>query len=203
MTDKDTAIRAFIAIELPEEIRQALNSVEQQIQAKAGEAGRRAVRWVAASNIHLTLKFLGEVSASNLQALTRKIREEVQQHPPFSFTIHGLGAFPNTRRPRVLWVGVEAPAELVVMQKAIEAETRRLGYPAEERPFSPHLTLGRTSQNARPEEIALLANALSGINPGVLGQVQAEEITLYRSELRPSGAVYSVLEEFPLGKKHA
>src|SRR5512135_2598349 len=106
------AIRAFIAIELPDTIRQQLNQVELQVQAKAGEVARRAVRWVPAGNMHLTLKFLGEVSTGNLQSLSRMLQNETGQHTQFDMVIGGLGAFPNVRRPRVIWVGTEAPAEL-------------------------------------------------------------------------------------------
>jgi RNA 2',3'-cyclic 3'-phosphodiesterase len=194
------AIRSFIAIELPDGIRRELNAVEQKIQSLAGESARKTVRWVAASNMHLTLKFLGEVSSANLQMLTHVIKEAASHHAPFSFSVTGLGAFPNTRRPRVVWVGIEAPPDLLAIQKAIETETRRLGYPAEERPFSPHLTLGRTAQNARPDEVARLAQALNEMKIGQLGSVNASELILFRSDLRPSGAVYTPLNHFPLGQ---
>jgi 2'-5' RNA ligase len=112
--------------------------------------------------------------------------------------IGGLGAFPNVRRPRVIWVGTEAPPELNALQRAIEAETHKLGYPIEERPFSPHLTLGRISQNARPEEVTQVARALSMVNIGEIGRVHVGQLHLFRSDLRPSGAVYTSLYSFPL-----
>ncbi len=192
------AIRAFIAIELPEDVRQQLDSMEQQIQARAGEVARRAVRWVPAGNMHLTLKFLGEVSTGNLQSLSRMLQNVAGQHTQFDMVIGGLGAFPNVRRPRVIWVGTEAPAELSALQRAIEAETHKLGYPVEERPFSPHLTLGRISQNAHPEEVAQVARALSEVKIGELGRVHVSQLHLFRSDLRPSGAVYTSLYSFPL-----
>lgn len=192
------AIRAFIAIELPETIHQKLDEIEKQIQTRAGERARRAVRWVPASNMHLTLKFLGEVSTGNVQALAQILKNEANRHARFELTIQGLGAFPNLRHPRVIWVGTEGPAELANMQKAIDAETRQLGYPAEERPFSPHLTLGRISQNAHPDEIAQVVRALSEMQVGMLGQVPVERIHLFRSDLRPAGAVYTSLYDFAL-----
>jgi RNA 2',3'-cyclic 3'-phosphodiesterase len=192
------AIRAFIAIELPEEVRQKLDAVEKQIQARAGETARRAVRWVPASNMHLTLKFLGEVSTANLQTLARMMQTQAAAHNHFEMTIGELGAFPNVRRPRVIWVGTKAPGELAAMQKSIEAETQKLGYPAEERPFSPHLTLGRISQNAHPDEVSQVARALSEMTVGELGRVQVERIHLFRSDLHPSGAIYTSLYHFAL-----
>ncbi len=192
------AIRAFIAIELPEELRQHLGDIEKQIQAGAGEAARKAVRWVPASNLHLTLKFLGEVSTANVQALSRMLQTEAGKHQRFDMTIAELGAFPNLRRPRVIWVGSQAPEALTVLQKAIEAETRRLGDPAEERPFSPHLTLGRISQNARPDEVSQVARALGEMKIGEIGRVHIDRMHLFQSDLRPSGAVYTSLYQFEL-----
>ena len=193
------AIRAFIAIELPEQIRQQLSSIEQQLQAKAGDSSRRAVRWVPTGNMHLTLKFLGEVSASNVQALARMLQRQAAQHSVFELTIAGLGAFPNQRRPRVIWIGAEAPAEFSSLQQTIEAETRALGYPAEDRPFSPHLTLGRVSRNATPRDIQRIGEALEKTAVGHLGTVRVENVNLYRSDLRPGGAVYTNLFSAPIG----
>lgn len=198
MDAKIEAVRAFIAIELPEEIRQKLDEIEKQIQMRAGESARKAVRWVSANNMHLTLKFLGEVSAGNLQTLSGMVQNEAARHAAFDFRIAGLGAFPNIRRPRVIWVGAEAHARLTALQRAIESGASSLGYPAEERPYSPHLTLGRISQNARPDEIAHVARALQEAKVGELGTVRVRCVNLFRSDLRPSGAVYTVLREFSL-----
>jgi len=198
MDTKIKAIRAFIAIKLPDEIRQKLDEIEKEIQMRAGESAHKAVRWVPASNMHLTLKFLGEVSAGNLQTLSGMVQNEAARHAAFEFRIAGLGAFPNIRRPRVIWVGAEAHTRLTALQKAIESGANSLGYPPEERPYSPHLTLGRISQNARPEEIAQVARALQEVKVGELGTVRVNCINLFHSDLRPSGAVYTVLREFPL-----
>lgn len=192
------AIRAFIAIELPEALRQKLSAVGQQIQAQAGEPARRAVRWVPAGNMHLTLKFLGEVSSANLKTLARMLEAEAGRHAPFTFTVGGLGAFPNTRRPRVVWIGSEAPPDLGALQHAIDLETQRLGYPGEDRPYSPHLTLGRINQNAQPDAVAQLARVLGEMKVGLLGEVSVDAVHLFQSDLRPTGSVYTSLYRFPL-----
>ena len=192
------AVRAFIAIEMPEAVRLRLGEITRQVQARAGEDARRAVRWVPASNMHLTLRFLGEVSTANVQSLARMLQTEAEKHSGFEITIGELGAFPNMRRPRVIWVGSEAPGELSALQKAIEVETRKLGYPAEERPFSPHLTLGRISQTARPDEITQVARALGEVKIGEVSRVRVDRVHLFRSDLRPSGAVYTSLYQFAL-----
>lgn len=183
-------IRAFIAIDIPTSIQDRLSEVIAGLQA---HDHTRAIRWVAARNIHLTLKFLGEVSHANLELLTKILETEALKHQPFDFTVGGLGAFPSLRRPRVIWVGVQAPPALLTLQRGVEAETIRLGYAAEERPFSPHLTLARISHNATPDHVRQIGEILAGAEVGTLGNVTVEEVRFFRSDLQPGGAVYTSL----------
>jgi 2'-5' RNA ligase len=183
-------IRAFIAIELPETIQQALQKVITRLSVQT-----RAVHWVPVPNIHLTLKFLGDSSSSTLALLQKALQAETLQHAPCEFSVEGIGAFPGVRRPRVIWVGVRAPVELELLEKGVDHATRRLGFAGEERPFSPHLTLGRVNQRVSPEEILQLGDQLSKLQIGVLGTARVHSVTLFRSDLRPSGAVYSRLYE--------
>ena len=191
-------IRAFIAIDLPADVRQKLNAVEQQLQASCGEAARRVVRWVPADKIHLTLKFLGDVASDMLPPLADLLQREAARHPGFELVIGGLGVFPNPRRPRVIWVGCDGGAGLGSLQKALDQATQRLGYPGEDRPFSPHLTLGRVSEGAREEELSALVRALQESKIGELGRASVTRIHLFRSDLRPGGPVYTSLHQFPL-----
>jgi 2'-5' RNA ligase len=184
-----STIRTFIAIDLPIFIQDKLGEVIQQYKDKQISA----VRWVAPRNIHLTLKFLGDISPANLDTLTKVLTAEVNHYHCFEIHIGGSGAFPNTRWPRVIWVGVKAPPSLETLQRGIEGETHRLGYSGEDRPFSPHLTLGRVSNNATPQEIRHLSDALSTMSVGELGHVMVESIRLFRSDLQPGGAVYTPL----------
>ena len=190
------AIRAFVAIELPATLQYQLGQATASLQQRAG----RAIRWVSTHNIHLTLKFLGNVSPSNLDALTAVIVGEACRHKSFEISVGTLGAFPNKLRPHVVWVGVQAPPLLSELQHGIDRETNRLGYPGEERDFSPHLTLGRVSQHASPQEVKQITDALSSIAVGELGTVRVEAIRLFRSDLLPGGAVYTPLLAAPLGK---
>jgi 2'-5' RNA ligase len=183
-------IRAFIAIELPETIQQALQNIITRLSAQT-----RAVHWVPAANIHLTLKFLGDSSSSTLALLQKALQAEALQHPVCEFVVEGLGAFPGTRRPRVIWVGVRAPQELELLVKGVDLASRRLGFLSEERPFSPHLTLGRVTPKASPDDILQLGTQLSRLQIGELGTAKVHSVTLFRSELRPAGAVYSRLYE--------
>jgi RNA 2',3'-cyclic 3'-phosphodiesterase len=184
-----TAIRAFIAIDLPPTLREKLDAVIDKLQTVSSGA----VRWVPAKNIHLTLKFLGDISPANLQVLSKILAVETQDCPPFEMGVGGVGAFPNDRRPRVVWVGVKAPPVLENLQRNIESETRRLGYTPEERPFSPHLTIGRVTHNAKPQDIRQLSETLVNLDTGNLGHIRVDKIFLFRSDLYPSGAVYRPL----------
>lgn len=183
-----SVIRAFIAIELTAEIQNRLDEVTTAFKKQLNGV---PVRWVPASNIHLTLKFLGDVSVANVKILTDILRTEVAGHRPFEVSVGGAGAFPNNRRPRVIWVGVEAPSELTMVQSGVEAAMERLGYAREDRPFSPHLTVGRISRNANSDDTRLISKVLETCRVGFLGAACIQEICLFRSDLQPTGAVYT------------
>lgn len=188
-------IRAFIAINLSEEVHQGLEQVLHDLKSRLPGG---AVRWVPGKNIHLTIKFLGDVSLASLEMLTTMLQTEAARHPQFEFSVGGLGAFPTPHRPRVIWVGIEAPAELASLQRGVETEMARLGYAPEERPFSPHLTLGRVTRNVDPGELRRLSDVLETYKVGFLGVTRVDAIHLYRSDLQSSGAVYTRLHSTPL-----
>lgn len=156
------------------------------------------VRWVPAANLHLTLKFLGDVSPANLQFVTQMLAREAGQCPCFSLRIGGTGAFPNSRRPRVIWVGIQAPESLRSLYRSLEAACTRLGYPPEERAFSPHLTLGRVRQTAGPADLQRIHAALEASQVGPIGAVNVTSAQLMKSELKPTGSVYTRLFSAPL-----
>jgi 2'-5' RNA ligase len=183
-------MRAFIALELSEEVAQRLDRISNELKLRFPH---NAVRWVPAQNIHLTLKFLGDVSIANLEALQKMIQAECEDIPPFDLSVGSVGAFPSLNRPRVIWVGVTAPAVLSNLYRNIELAAARLGYPPEERPFSPHLTLGRAARNASPAELQQIGQALRGYNIGFLGAVHIPAVHLYKSDLSPAGARYTKL----------
>lgn len=191
-----TAIRAFIAIELSDAIREKLSQLLTRLKCPETSA----VRWVPVSNIHLTLKFLGDTSPSNLEILSKILHAEAARRKPFEFEVGGIGTFPNLRRPRVIWVGVQAPRELLALQRSIEAEAVRLGYNPDGRPFSPHLTLGRVNQNATPHEVRQISEVLLRQPSETLGKISVDRVILFRSDLRPTGAVYTPLATAMLGR---
>ena len=196
-TSSVSVIRAFIAVDLPSEICQRLEQVCNQLKQHLEGT---PVRWVPGINIHLTLKFLGDVSLSNLEMLKKIMYAEVEEHHVFEVSVGGVGAFPNTRHPRVVWVGVEAPPELSAIQHGVESAMARLGYAREERPFSAHLTLGRVSRNATSRDTHLLGEVLETTKVGFLGVARIEAVHLYRSDLQPSGAIYTNIFSVPLRK---
>jgi RNA 2',3'-cyclic 3'-phosphodiesterase len=190
-----SVVRAFIALDFPPEIYQRLEEVENELKRRIPEG---VVRWVPAYNVHLTLKFLGDVSLANVEVLKKTLQAEARSKPAFDLRISDLGAFPSIHRPRVIWVGVQAPTALAALQRGIENETYRLGYMMEERQFAPHLTLGRVSRNASAQDARAIGQALTEYQPGLLGDVHILKVHLYRSDLRPTGAVYSKLDSAAL-----
>lgn len=184
------AIRAFIAIDLSPEIQERIDSLTSQLQARLEEV---PVRWVPAKNVHLTLKFLGDVSVANIEVLNGILQTESEKCSSFEISVGELGAYPSIHRPRVIWVGVEAPGDLYSLQQGIVNETARLGYVRERRKFSPHLTIGRVSRNAHSDQVRQIGEVLEKCKAGFLGATRVNAIHLYRSDLRPTGAVYTNL----------
>jgi len=190
-----SVIRTFIAIALPAPLQQKLDEAAGLLKNNQ----TRAIRWVAGKNIHLTLKFLGEVDSNKIAAISQVIQAESQPIKPFELSVGGAGAFPSLRKPRVVWIGVQAPQVLAGLASAIDRGTQSLGFPGEDRPFSPHLTLGRVSQNASPQEVQSIAQVLLNATIGKLGSFTVNQVTLFRSDLQPKGPVYTPLFTCALG----
>ncbi len=185
-------IRTFIAIELDEAIKVALVDLQGQLKAKVPQG---SVRWVKPGGIHLTLKFLGDVPANRIGEVERALTQACVRFRCFSFSVGGIGCFPNPRRPRVVWVGVrEESGTLLRLQKAIEDAMEKLGFPPERRRFHAHLTLGRTRRRASSSDVRRLGQLVSETDMGEsLGQMEAWAVSLMKSDLRPTGAVYTQL----------
>jgi 2'-5' RNA ligase len=191
-------LRAFIAIELPKQLQDALEKQTTRLRQSLGDD---LVRWIPTQNMHLTLKFLGNIAASHVEFLKQLVTQTADSHSQFDLQISGIGSFPNSKRARILWAGIYAPAELPSLQKNLEAGTTRLGYEKEERPFSPHLTLGRVRQNIDQTGLQKIRTILDTIQLGNIGSARVDSIHLYKSELQTSGSVYTKLFSAPL-KRH-
>jgi len=187
-------IRTFIAIELSNEARKKI----QEIQSELKSLIQSRISWPKPENIHLTLKFLGNVSPNKIDSIKEELKKISKMHSPFEISLAGVGAFPNFRRPQVIWLGVDRGSELVIqIAGAIEKAMKRLGFPPEGRNFIPHLTLGRVKQRVNLEEIEPKLRNYD--NPDI-PMVQVDRFGLIKSELHPEGAIYTTLEEFILNR---
>ncbi len=188
-------LRAFLASEIPSPIQDGIQTATNGLRR---ELGNDVIRWVPAYNIHLTLKFLGDVSESSLAMVKQMLTTEAAQYEVFNVQVEGFGCFPNARRPRVLWVGLQAPPTLAALQHSVDAFAARLGYRAEERGYSPHLTIGRIRQDASSANVQKIRCAVEQTKIGVLGTIQVRAVNLFKSELHSSGSVYTKLFSAPL-----
>ncbi len=188
--------RLFIAIELPANVLKTISQVQADLKRVIPE---RAVRWTRPEGIHLTLKFLGDVRTSQLDEIKAALTQAGVGHVSFGLDIQGLGCFPNLARPRVLWVGVIGDIKsLRALRASLERTIAPLGFPTEERGFSPHLTLARTSQGASRGETALIGKVVQDRDIGQLVSWQVDAVSLMRSQLKPDGAQYTQIAEVTL-----
>ena len=184
-------IRTFIAIELSDDHRRVLSKVQMKLKEASAA---KFVRWVAPETVHITLKFLGDVDAAQMPALQKSVADACVGIAPFTLKISGVGVFPNTRRPNVVWVGAHGDVEsAVLLAKKLEDGCEMLGFPREGREFSPHLTLGRVKREAGPNDRRLVGEMIEKVNIGELGVIQVAHINVMKSELKPTGSVYTRL----------
>jgi 2'-5' RNA ligase len=183
-------MRLFIAIDLPDDWRRILSEPEQSI----GWLGR-GVKWVEPRGMHLTLKFLGEVDEKLLPGIHTGTIAACSDAAPFTIRLRGTGVFPNAKRPRVYWAGIEGPSSLLQLQARVDSEMQRLGFPAEEREFRPHLTLARIKEPIGKQRMtdALLSYSLES------EPAEVRELLLIRSHLSSEGARYEAIWRCALG----
>ncbi len=188
------SVRAFVAVDLHSALREALAEEIKGIRATLNEF---SIRWVPTENIHLTIKFLGDVAQDRLEQVTRVLDSFVVHLDPIHASVEGFGWFPADQSPRVLWVGVEEPGgDLAEFAHGLEQELAGAGFEPEGRRFHPHLTIGRVRDRSRPND---LRTRLQAISLGKVGEMQVSELVLFRSKLSPAGARYLPLGKFPLG----
>lgn len=186
-------IRAFIAIELPEEVKKKLTELETRLRTKKYPA-----RWVIPENIHLTLKFLGDISINSIPDIREVMEEAVLYSAPFKLGVSGVGVFPDMRRIQIIWAGVNGDlSSLTELQKKLDTGLEKLGFAPESRPFTAHLTLARMRDEASPGE---RENAGKIIESTQLEAVEfpVGEINLVKSELKREGPVYTRVLSVPL-----
>jgi 2'-5' RNA ligase len=186
-------LRSFIAIELPETVRSALAEFQQDLKKYGAD-----VRWIKPENIHLTLKFLGNIEEDRVESIAEKIRGACGIHNGFELEISGTGVFPNKRSPRVLWAGVIINDTVMALHKGIEGGMGALGFEREKRRFSPHLTLGRF-RSLRGKQAVL--DIMDSCREKRFGIMDVNSVLLMRSDLSPKGAKYTKIAIFDLKSK--
>lgn len=190
-----TQIRAFIAIALPVDIQTVLKIVQVQLQ----KSGQNTVKWVDPANIHLTLKFLGNIAAYQIEPVTAALQTAAKTTGPLHLGVQDTGAFPDLNRVQVIWAGLNGDLEkLTNLQKALDDNLKKLGFAPETRPFSPHLTIGRVRDTATAFEKQTLGKALSAVRIESGWGFSVETLKLMQSRLFPSGPVYSCLNSVGL-----
>ena len=182
-------MRTFVAIDLPSEIRREIARLLGLLRPAASQ-----VRWARPENLHVTLKFIGELPTETLPEATSRLAS-IHLPEPFSLQVRGAGYFPNERAPRVIWLGLESGPALSALASQVEEVLHPLGIPREKRPFAPHLTLGRLKVPAR---IPAVQEILRRREPLDFGSFIAKEFYLYESQLASGGPVYRKIARFAL-----
>ncbi len=188
-------MRLFVALPIPEPVKQAALRWQEELRQIAPGTG---IRWATADQLHLTLKFLGEVEAVRVEPLLAATRAACQGHGPFNLEAGRAGFFPNERNPRVLWAGLRCESgALQSLQGSVEARLAEFAEKQEDRPFSPHLTLARIKR-VSPTETRALTGKVGSLRDRSLGEWRANYVRVMQSELHPAGSRHTCLAEVEL-----
>ncbi len=191
---RDKCIRLFVAMELPEFVKESLSRLQKEIRQSGFPA-----KWSAAENIHLTLTFLGDTPASRLDDIERQLANAAAGFPPISVWAAGLSVFPGVKRPRVLWTGVRGETDrLSRLQNRVEDHLSAIGFDKEDRAFTPHLTLARFKGSVDPEKII---SVITRYGDFLSASFAAGDLCLFESRLTPRGPVYTRLQTHLLGDR--
>lgn len=189
--NNEKSIRAFLAIEPPAEIRKEIGNIQNNLKRLSPVN----IRWVNPGGIHLTLKFFGNISETDIIAISGVTERNTQTLAPLHFEVKKLGLFPSQKSPRVLWIGLGGDtASLLTLQKNLEQGFEECGFTKEERPFRAHLTLGRIKV---PDKTGAIAKIVGDGGDCTAGSFSASGLILFKSDLTPQGAIYTKLARFP------
>jgi len=182
-------IRSFIAIHLPEELITQISGLQDRLKAMKGD-----IRWVHPEAMHLTLKFLGDIDSGQIEAIFAEMEKACKTVTPFECSVQGAGVFPDMKRPRVLWLGIEGPEPLIRLIRTLNDSLLSLGFEPEERKSHPHLTLGRVRslQGTEPVIRALMNSGFAG------SAFTVRSLFLMKSDLKPSGPEYTIIKSIQL-----
>ena len=190
--DSEKNIRAFLAIDPPENILQAMSRLQEILKREI--SGR--ISWTKPQGQHLTLKFFGDISTEDVKNICSAVQNRATSEQSLNLKIEKLGVFPGARRPLVIWCGVTDDVEkLSGLQKQLDSDFAGIGFPRENRPFRAHLTIGRIKD---PSGLTGISEALTKYNAFAAGEFSCKELILFQSRLTPQGAIYTKLAEFAL-----
>jgi 2'-5' RNA ligase len=190
---EEKSIRSFLAVDPPREIIDAIGMIQDRLRKNI----QGDIRWVRPQGIHLTLKFFGAISESDVANISLVVENTTSNIAPFTLGIKRVGAFPDVKRPRVLWLGMDGDVDtLTRLQKEVDAELQKYGFEKEDRTFRPHLTLARIKD---PRGLIGLAKIMEKRENYEAGSFSAAGLNLFKSDLTPKGAVYTKLAYFPFG----
>lgn len=189
-------MRIFLAIEIP---KHALQKIEL-VQNKMKKGIPYGVIWIAPRAMHVTLKFIGESDASTTEKLNTRLFPVCGKEGPLQISLKGMGCFPTNKNPRVLWMGIECSKKLHNLATDLERVCVDLGIPADNRVYSPHLTLGRINSSTSMSTRSFIMGFIESIKDETIAKWESTEVTLYKSILTPAGAVYTQIMKFGLGK---
>ena len=190
LPDNPEQIRCFVAIELPSEVKAGLASLRRELERHE----HAFIKWVDPDAIHLTLKFLGNIPSKQVTRITKAIEEAAQSISPFHLEISQLGAFPNLKQPRVLWVGIGGELDkLLSLQRRVDSALTPLGFAKEERAFAPHLTIARLREGTSPVERKNFGELVMSTSPEIKYYLDVKDVSFMRSQLTPGGAIYTRL----------
>jgi RNA 2',3'-cyclic 3'-phosphodiesterase len=183
-------LRTFIAAEIPSEILLKIDKIKSYFLTQIPSG---AVKWVDTQNLHLTLKFIGELHEEDFPKAKTLVLESLKDFSPFTLTVGGLGMFPNASRPRVIWLGIQEGGMMVKIHKALDRSLVKIGVRSEQRSFHPHLTIGRVRRNVDGDLVNKIGETLSQYKVGDIGTAQIYKILGFRSELTAQGPIYTSL----------
>ncbi|MFZ3071931.1 MAG: RNA 2',3'-cyclic phosphodiesterase [Thermodesulfobacteriota bacterium] len=188
-------VRAFIAIEIPEEIKKEISSIQDELKKSLGKTP--GISWARPATTHLTLKFLGDVPEEKIGDIEEALRLSTRGIKAFTVSVTGIGGFPNLENPRVLWAGIQESAELENLHVAMENSLYAVGFEKDEKPFRPHLTLARIKS---PVEGKKLSKAIKELRTDINADFIADSVILFKSELSSRRAVHTPIAKTILGQ---
>ena len=194
----DSDIRAFVAIALPVRVKTVLSSLIDGFTEQQPDS----VRWVRPENVHLTLRFLGAVPVKSVPRITTVINDIASRSAPFRLALSDAGGFPSLRAPRVFWISIAGEVDrLTLLQSRLEGVLCNMGFMPVKRPFSPHLTVGRSRKGSKPRDLRRAGEHFRWSGSNLTQQFDVKSVTFFRSHLGPFGARYEVLAVSPLGSQ--